>query len=77
MLCISFIKAENLRKAHKFISEQEHLFNVTGSHYDFQAYSHEIGKREINQRQERKKQLLQTVNPKAMNLLGTAEEKVC
>lgn len=47
-----------------------------GTLYCFNNYSYEIGKREVDKIKERNKELLETVNPNAMHLLGTAEEQV-
>jgi hypothetical protein len=57
--------------------EEEAQFGVQGTLYDFTSYTYEVGRREISQRKDRSKVLLQTVNPKAMSLLNTAEQKVC
>lgn len=48
---------------------------MTGSPYDFTNYTFEAGSRELSAKSDRKKELENMINTKAMSLLGTAEEQ--
>uniref|UniRef100_A0A914IB66 SMC hinge domain-containing protein n=1 Tax=Globodera rostochiensis TaxID=31243 RepID=A0A914IB66_GLORO len=69
-------RMQQLEKTHSWIAEEKQRFGVDGSAYDFRDYSYEIGKRELDERKARTKELLRTVNPKAMDSLGTAENEL-
>ena len=68
-------RAQQLKKVHKWIEEEKHKFGTEDSVYDFRGYNYEIGKKEIESRKDRSKELEQTINTKAMHLLDTAEER--
>ncbi|KAL3086014.1 hypothetical protein niasHT_030438 [Heterodera trifolii] len=69
-------RAQQLEKAHNWIAEERKHFAVEGTAYDFRNYSFEMGKREYDERKTRSKDLLRTVNPKAMESLATAEKEL-
>lgn len=70
------LQTAELEKKHTWISEEKHHFGRSGTAYDFEGYSLERGRKEIEERTARKQQLERSINAKAMNMLGTAEEQV-
>lgn len=56
--------------------EEKHHFGQTGTAYDFSDYSIQKGQKELEDRTTRKHALERSINAKAMNMLGTAEEQV-
>lgn len=61
---------------YEWIAEDEHFFGQPNTAYDFKETDpHEAGKR-IQRLQEIKDKLSRSVNTRAMNLLGKAEEQV-
>jgi chromosome segregation ATPase len=57
-------RAQQLEKVHKWISEEKDKFGNENTFYNFNNYTFEIGKREIESRKDRNKELLQTINTK-------------
>lgn len=70
------LQAARLEKQHSWIVEEKHHFGQTGTAYDFTDYSIEKGQKELEDRTNRKHALERSINAKAMNMLGTAEEQV-
>lgn len=70
------LQAARLEKQHKWIAEEKHHFGRAGTAYDFTDYSIEKGNKELEERTARKHVLERSINAKAMNMLGTAEEQV-
>uniref|UniRef100_A0A915PWC6 Structural maintenance of chromosomes protein n=1 Tax=Setaria digitata TaxID=48799 RepID=A0A915PWC6_9BILA len=68
-------RAVRLEKQHNWIMEEKHHFGQTGTAYDFTDYSIEKGQKELEDRTTRKHALERSINAKAMNMLGTAEEQ--
>ncbi|MCP9262000.1 Structural maintenance of chromosomes protein [Dirofilaria immitis] len=68
-------RATRLEKQHSWIMEEKHHFGQTGTAYDFADYSIEKGQKELEDRIARKHALERSINAKAMNMLGTAEEQ--
>ncbi|OZC11181.1 RecF/RecN/SMC protein [Onchocerca flexuosa] len=68
-------RATRLEKQHSWIMEEKHHFGQTGTAYDFTDYSIEKGQKELEDRTARKHALERSINAKAMNMLGTAEEQ--
>uniref|UniRef100_A0A8R1TJ54 Structural maintenance of chromosomes protein n=1 Tax=Onchocerca volvulus TaxID=6282 RepID=A0A8R1TJ54_ONCVO len=68
-------RATKLEKQHSWIMEEKHHFGQTGTAYDFTDYSIEKGQKELEDRTARKHALERSINAKAMNMLGTAEEQ--
>ncbi|KAL7074740.1 hypothetical protein ACQ4LE_005470 [Meloidogyne hapla] len=66
-------RAQQLERIHRWISEEKENFGVHGTDYDFTDFTFDIGKREIEQRKDRIKELSHTINTKAIHLLDTAE----
>lgn len=56
--------------------EEKHHFGQTGTAYDFTDYSIQKGQKELEDRTTRKHALERSINAKAMNMLGSAEEQV-
>ncbi|CAG9531598.1 unnamed protein product [Cercopithifilaria johnstoni] len=68
-------RAARLEKQHSWIAEEKHHFGQTGTTYDFTDYSLQKGQKELEDRTTRKHALERSINAKAMNMLGTAEEQ--
>ncbi|VDN89119.1 unnamed protein product [Brugia pahangi] len=68
-------RAARLEKQHSWIMEEKHHFGQAGTAYDFTDYSIEKGHKELEDRTTRKHALERSINAKAMNMLGTAEEQ--
>uniref|UniRef100_A0A1I8EKE5 Structural maintenance of chromosomes protein n=1 Tax=Wuchereria bancrofti TaxID=6293 RepID=A0A1I8EKE5_WUCBA len=68
-------RAARLEKQHSWIMEEKHHFGQAGTAYDFTDYSIEKGQKELEDRTTRKHALERSINAKAMNMLGTAEEQ--
>ncbi|KAL3994489.1 RecF/RecN/SMC N terminal domain family protein [Acanthocheilonema viteae] len=68
-------RAARLEKQHSWIVEEKHHFGQTGTAYDFTDYSIQKGQKELDDRTTRKHALERSINAKAMNMLGTAEEQ--
>ncbi|KAF7636433.1 Structural maintenance of chromosomes protein [Meloidogyne graminicola] len=66
-------RVKQLEKTHPWIIEEKENFGIRGNDFDFTNFTFDIGKREIEQRKDRMKELSQTINTKAMHLLDTAE----
>ncbi|CAK5079295.1 unnamed protein product [Meloidogyne enterolobii] len=66
-------RAQQLERIHRWISEEKENFGLRNTEYDFTDFTFDIGKREIEQRKDRIKELSHTINTKAMHLLDTAE----
>lgn len=65
-----------MEKQHKWILEEKNNFGAPGTLYVFNNYNYDIGKKEIDYLEDRRKELESMINTRAMNLLGTAEEQV-
>ncbi|VDK87782.1 unnamed protein product, partial [Litomosoides sigmodontis] len=68
-------RAARLEKQHSWIMEEKHHFGQIGTTYDFTDYSIQKGQKELDDRTARKHALERSINAKAMNMLGTAEEQ--
>lgn len=66
-------RAQQLERIHRWISEEKENFGLRNTEYDFTDFTFDNGKREIEQRKDRIKELSHTINTKAMHLLDTAE----
>ncbi|VDD92839.1 unnamed protein product [Enterobius vermicularis] len=68
-------QSAHLEKQHKWISDEKRHFGRALSAYDFSNYSMEIGMKALAEKKKRKEFLENTINAKAMHMLGTAEEQ--
>ncbi|MFH4975124.1 hypothetical protein AB6A40_001833 [Gnathostoma spinigerum] len=64
-----------MEKTYRWINEEKVHFGKQNTGYDFTSYSVERGKAEIEEKKSRKMALEKTMNPKAMHMLGSAEEQ--
>jgi len=62
---------------HAWILDDKKYFSQVNTAYDFKANDPKEAARRINKLQETKDKLSKSVNMRAMNMLGKAEEQVC
>jgi len=70
------VKIEKLERQHPWIVEEKRTFNARNGPYNFDTYSYDFGKKELDRLGERRKELESTLNINAMKMMEIAEEKV-
>lgn len=67
---------ESLLKNYDWIIDEKKYFGHQNTAYDFQANDPKVAEKKIVKLQESKDKLSKSVNMRAMNMLGKAEEQV-
>lgn len=67
---------ESLLKNYDWIIDEKKYFGHPNTAYDFQANNPKVAEKKIGKLQESKDKLSKSVNMRAMNMLGKAEEQV-
>uniref|UniRef100_A0A0N5AQ25 Structural maintenance of chromosomes protein n=1 Tax=Syphacia muris TaxID=451379 RepID=A0A0N5AQ25_9BILA len=65
----------HLEHRYKWITDEKRHFGKPGSMYDFTEYSMDSGVKALDEKKKRKEFLENTINAKAMHMLGQAEEQ--
>ena len=73
-LCL--FQVEHLLMAHDWIADEKKFFGQPHTAYDFEANNPQEANRRLQKLQETKEKLSKSVNMRAMNMLGKAEEQV-
>lgn len=60
----NLLQAQQLERIHRWISEEKENFGLRNTEYDFTDFTFDNGKREIEQRKDRIKELSHTINTK-------------
>ena len=70
------LQCEHLLEEHAWIANEKGFFGKKNGTYDFEVTNPHEAHKKISKLEERKDKLLKTVNMRAMNMLGKAEEQV-
>ena len=68
---------DSLLQSYDWISDEKKYFGQANTAYDFKANDPKEAERKIHKLTETKDKLSKSVNMRAMNMLGKAEEQVC
>ena len=71
------VQVDQMLADHTWILDDKKYFGQPNTAYDFKANDPKEAARRINKLQETKDKLSKSVNMRAMNMLGKAEEQVC
>ena len=74
--CVCGAQVDQMLIDHAWISEEKKYFGQANTAYDFKANDPKEAGRRIQKLQEKKDKLSKSVNMRAMNMLGKAEEQV-
>lgn len=76
MIVLNVFQIEDLLKRYDWIVDEKKYFGQQNTAYDFETNDPKEAQRRIQKLQETKKKLSTSVNMRAMNMLGKAEEQV-
>jgi structural maintenance of chromosome 2 len=73
---VDILQVESLLQNYDWIIDEKKYFGQPNTAYDFQANDPKVAEKRIGKLQESKDKLSKSVNMRAMNMLGKAEEQV-